>query len=242
MSDRTLLDEQIRYYRERAAEYDEWFLRKGRYDRGTDHRRRWFAEVEEVRDALERSQPRGDVLEFACGTGIWTEELSKYARSITAIDAAPEAIAINRRRLQNPNVQYVRSDIFQWNPTRQYDFVFFGFWLSHVPTIRFDEFWSLVLRASRPDGRVFFVDSSYNPESTAKDQSLSGAEDGVVERRLNDGSRFKVVKVFYRPVDLEQRLLQLGWTGRITETEEFFICGSLQHGDAVGGGRNAMAI
>jgi len=234
MSERTLLDEQIRYYRERAAEYDEWFLRKGRYDRGTEHRRRWFEEVEEVRDALARSKPHGDVLEFACGTGIWTEELAKYGRSITAIDAAPEAIAINRRRLQNPEVEYVLSDIFEWNPTRQYDFVFFGFWLSHVPATRFEEFWSLVWRASSQDGRVFFVDSSYNPQSTAKDQSLSGAEHGVVERRLNDGSRFKVVKVFYSAVDLEQRLGELGWMGRIAETEEFFVYGSLQHGGAAG--------
>ena len=29
-----LLDEQIAYYRARAAEYDDWWFRRGRYDRG----------------------------------------------------------------------------------------------------------------------------------------------------------------------------------------------------------------
>ncbi len=30
----TILEEQKAYYRERAAEYDEWFYRQGRYDHG----------------------------------------------------------------------------------------------------------------------------------------------------------------------------------------------------------------
>jgi 2-polyprenyl-3-methyl-5-hydroxy-6-metoxy-1,4-benzoquinol methylase len=226
--EQALLDEQIRYYRARAAEYDEWFLRKGRYDRGEDHRRRWFEEVQQVRDALADSKPSGDVLEYACGTGIWTEELVKYARSITAIDAAPEAIAVNRSRLQNDKIEYVASDIFEWHPTRRYDFVFAGFWLSHVPPIRFEDFWSLVAQTLKPTGRVFIVDSSYSPESTAKDQSLNGSDHGIVRRRLNDGRRFSVVKVFYDPVELEQRLRELGWTCRIAETQEFFVYGTIQ--------------
>ena len=36
MEARHLLDEQIAYYRARAQEYDEWFLRQGCYDRGPE--------------------------------------------------------------------------------------------------------------------------------------------------------------------------------------------------------------
>jgi hypothetical protein len=32
MEERAILDEQLAYYRARAPEYDEWFLRHGRYD------------------------------------------------------------------------------------------------------------------------------------------------------------------------------------------------------------------
>ena len=49
----SLLAEQIAYYRARATEYDEWFLRLGRYDRGEEQNRQWFAEVEQAREALE---------------------------------------------------------------------------------------------------------------------------------------------------------------------------------------------
>ncbi|HEX6751512.1 MAG TPA: class I SAM-dependent methyltransferase, partial [Longimicrobium sp.] len=87
-----LIEQQKEYYRARAGEYDEWFERTGRYDRGPDHRARWFAEVEEVRAALERFRPAGRVLELACGTGWWTEQLLRWADEVTAVDASDEVL------------------------------------------------------------------------------------------------------------------------------------------------------
>jgi hypothetical protein len=52
MGDRRLLDEQLAYYRARAREYDEWFLRQGRYDRGAQHREGGLREIEEIETAL----------------------------------------------------------------------------------------------------------------------------------------------------------------------------------------------
>jgi hypothetical protein len=43
-----LLAEQACYYRERAGEYEDWWFRRGRYDRGADANARWFAEVAEA--------------------------------------------------------------------------------------------------------------------------------------------------------------------------------------------------
>jgi hypothetical protein len=72
-----LLAEQTRYYRERAGEYEDWWYRRGRYDRGADVNARWFAEIAEVQDALERFQPAGRVLELACGMGLWTPSANR---------------------------------------------------------------------------------------------------------------------------------------------------------------------
>jgi hypothetical protein len=41
--DGELLEGQLAYYRARADEYDDWFLRRGRHDRGPEWNRRWFS-------------------------------------------------------------------------------------------------------------------------------------------------------------------------------------------------------
>jgi 2-polyprenyl-3-methyl-5-hydroxy-6-metoxy-1,4-benzoquinol methylase len=220
-----LLSEQVAYYQDRAHEYDEWFFRQGRYDRGPELNQQWFREVEEVRQQLSVFRPEGRVLELACGTGIWTEQLLRHATHITAVDAASEMLVIHRARMQSSVIQYVQADIFEWNPPERYDTVFFGFWLSHIPPERFETFWSLVGTAVKPHGRVFFVDSQYEPMSTAKDHHLEGEQATTVTRRLNDGREFRIVKVFYEPGHLAEQLRELGWNLIIKETAHYFIYG-----------------
>jgi len=53
---RTLADQRA-YYAARAAEYDEWFNRQGRYDYGPDLNARWWAEIETERLARTAERP-----------------------------------------------------------------------------------------------------------------------------------------------------------------------------------------
>ena len=222
--ERRIIEEQKAYYRARAGEYDEWFLREGRYDRGPAHRDEWFAEVSIVEAALCDARPRGDILELACGTGLWTRRLVVDATRLTAVDASPEVIDLNRMRLGSSKVEYVLADLFDWTPAAIYDFVFFGFWLSHVPAARFDAFWRFVRAATRPGGTVFFVDSAKHEDGTAKDQSVGADE--VVRRRLNDGREFDIVKIFHEPDDLLARL-DRHWSGYVRSTPKYFIYGCI---------------
>lgn len=226
MEDRRLLDEQIAYYRARAREYDEWFVRLGRYDRGLEHRAEWLAEVGEIEGVLRRSIQGAEVLELACGTGLWTRHLAANNRRVVAVDASEETIAINRERVQAATVEYYTADIFRWAPEAAFDAVFFSFWLSHVPPERFDEFWALVRRALRPGGQAFFIDSLMEQTSAPKDQAPLN-KSGVARRRLNDGREFDVVKIFYDPQELEKRLAAMGWNGWVRRTEKFFLYGSV---------------
>ncbi len=207
----------------RAGEYDEWFLRQGRHDRGPEWNRRWFSEVAQVRGELDRFRPADEVLELACGTGLWTEQLARHAKRITAVDASPEVLKINRARLEGSRtlVSYVRADLFDWRPDGAYDVVFFGFWLSHVPPARFAAFWDLVRSALRPGGRVFFVDSLAT-ERTGRGRT---PEDHTTTRRLNDGREFRIVKIFYDPDDLAARLADIGWRLCVRRTENHLLYG-----------------
>jgi demethylmenaquinone methyltransferase/2-methoxy-6-polyprenyl-1,4-benzoquinol methylase len=227
MDDQPLLDEQIAYYRARAAEYDEWWFRTGRYDRGEEQRQAWFADVAQVETALREAGPAGDILEPACGTGLWTRHLVEGATALTAVDASPEVLHLNRERVQSPRVEYVQADLFRWRPAKLYDFVFFGFWLSHVPEHRFEEFWRFVRSALRPHGQAFFVDNLFGQEQTATNHKTID-RDGVVERKLNDGRTFNIVKVFYDPPALERRLRALGWAGYVRATTKYFVYGCVQ--------------
>ena len=219
------LAEQIEYYRARSNEYDEWFFRQGRYDRGAELNQLWFNDIETLRRALDKFKPSDDILELACGTGIWTQFLLQYANRITAVDASPEVIAINQERTKSAKVRYVRADLFDWQPNKKYDAVFFAFWLSHVPPERFADFWRLIEKALQPQGRVFFMDSRFEQTSTAKNHVLENPHDTVVKRRLNDGREFNIVKVFYQTKDLEDKLRNAGWQITVKNTPYYFLYG-----------------
>jgi SAM-dependent methyltransferase len=195
MSD--VLAEQKRYYAERAPEYDDWWYRRGRYTRDAEHERRWLLDVAELEERLRTFAPRGDVLELAAGTGIWTRRLVPTANRVVAVDANAETLALN-----TPAADLVVADIFSWVPPQQFDVVFFSFWLSHVPEERLGEFWALVRSALRPSGRVFLIDSG-PPESPG------GGELQV--RQLADGREFTIVKRFWQPDELAERIAGLGF-------------------------------
>ena len=220
------LNEQLAYYRARASEYDEWWLRRGRYDRGAGLNARWFAEAAAVSSALTSIGPLGRVLKLACGTGIWTEQLLPSASHLTAVDGSPEMLAINAARIQSPGICYIEADLFQWQPVSVFDTVFFSFWLSHVPPERFDAFWQMIRSSLAPHGRVFLVDSLREPASTAHDHTLPGPEATTLRRRLNDGREFNVCKVFYTAASLTEKLAARGWQCDFRQTDHYFLHGS----------------
>lgn len=215
-----LLGEQITFYRRRAPEYDEWWMRTGPYDRGPEEAAEWAAQVSEVERALEAFPLEGSVLELAGGTGWWTTRLAARARALTVVDSSEEALAINRDRVGRDDVDYVGADIFGWRPadSHSYDSVFFSFWLSHVPRARFGEFWRLVRSCLRPGGRVFLVDNRHDPTWDKPDPHVLDSAADVQSRRLSDGSVHRVVKVFYEPADLERAVEAEGWDARVHGT------------------------
>jgi 2-polyprenyl-3-methyl-5-hydroxy-6-metoxy-1,4-benzoquinol methylase len=231
MSADPILQQQVEYYRARAGEYDQWWFRTGRYDRGPEFNAQWQAEVVEVEDALASwiaaRRPR-TVLELACGTGLFTRRLAPCVANLTAVDASPEVIAINRARVAADNVEYIQADLFSWRSPRRYDAVFFSFWLSHVPQDCFASFWETVAATLSPGGAAYLIDSAFDTMSTAKDHQAPRRDAGVVTRKLNDGREFRIVKLFYRPEELTAKLSAIGWRADIRQTEHYFI-----HGQAV---------
>ena len=216
MEPESLIQEQIEYYRAPASEYDATA-------HPPDDPLAGFGEKIEL--ALDAFAPTGDVLEIASGTGTWTRLLLQHASSVTALDSAPEMHRESRRKLgDEPRVRYVQTDVFSWEPARTYDVVFFANWLSHVPPGLFDHFWTNVRRAVHPNGRVFIVDERQDAwrhehlrETFVADESVP-----VVTRPLQDGRTFNIVKVFWNPDQLVERVRMLGWDIRVKTAGPFF--------------------
>lgn len=234
-----LLAEQRAYYRARAPEYDDWWRRFGRYDRGDANTEVWLGDVAEAEARLNAFAPTGRVLELAAGTGNWTTRLVEHADRVTAVDASPETLAINREKLgaAADRVDYVEADLFAWAPTDGFDVVFMGFWLTHVPDSRFDAFWEFVAACLRPDGRVFVLDNCH-PQHQANvpgspveitRSGISGYDGtidtttGIATRNLADGREFTIVKRYWEPDELITRLAALGWAFEASTTGHFFI-------------------
>lgn len=231
-----VLEEQKAYYQARAREYDQWFYRQGRYYHNPAHTAQWEAEVAQIRRALEDFKLQGHVLDIAAGTGIWTAELLRNADQVTALDSSEAMLALNQQKLQSCNVIYVIADLFYWQPVMTYDAVFMGFWLSHIPPPDLYQFLGTISGALKPGGKLFFIDSLPEPSAMSRDMiersaqwdhfanTLSSAT-STLQRRLNDGRDFEVVKVFYEAYNLAHQFQTFDIDMTIRQTDRFFLYG-----------------
>jgi len=217
--------EMVRYYAARAAEYDGWYLRRGRYSHGPASDAAWRAELDAAAGWLAGLPFRGEIVELAAGTGWWSPVLARRGH-LTMLDAAPEPLALARTRLEAAGLDAAVELRDAWaQPDRSVDGVFTGFWLSHVDRSRLDEFLALVARWLVRGGIFAFIDSRPDPESSASDHRPP--EDDVQLRRLDDGSTYHVRKIYYEPVEMAAALDRAGFDSiDVTTTDRFFLIGS----------------
>lgn len=223
------LGEQMLYYEARAGEYDEWWLRRGRYDHGEADNDAWFAEQAEARSFLIEAIPAGEVADLACGTGIWTEQLAAHASHVTAIDGSVAMLAKAEERLVRSGaidrVTFIQGDLFAWRPSSQFDAIFLGFFLSHVPEDRIDGVLQSVAAALKPGGRMLFIDSRREPLASSFDQPLPEETETIMTRRLNDGRTYRIVKIFRLREEMAAALARNGLPADVRETARYFQYG-----------------
>ncbi len=223
--------ELLAYYEARAPEYDDWYLRRGRYERGPVHDAAWNAELDMAGRWLDALTIAGEIVELAAGTGWWSPllaskgELSLYDAAASPLERARERLVAHRLRAHlHVRDAWAESD-------RAVDAVFTGFWLSHVPRARLDEFLGVVRRWLKPGGTFAFIDSLRDPQSSAADHPPPADDTSV--RRLDDGREFTIVKVYYEPNELEAALARAGFqSAHVTTTGRFFMTGIARVGVA----------
>src|SRR5262249_11687765 len=73
----SLRDEMVAYHAARAPEYDDFSLRRGRYERGPLHDVAWQADLDTATRWLDAQPIRGQIVELAAGTGWWSPLLAQ---------------------------------------------------------------------------------------------------------------------------------------------------------------------
>jgi demethylmenaquinone methyltransferase/2-methoxy-6-polyprenyl-1,4-benzoquinol methylase len=199
------------YYAKRAAEYEKIFEKPERQ-----------ADLARMRLDIPALCAGERVLEIACGTGYWTPLIAAKAESVLATDYNEETLAIARsKRYPKGNVRFERADAYAlpaW--PQKFSACYAGFWWSHVPVRKLEEFLTGLHGRLQPGARVVFMDNRYVEGSSTAISRADGDGNTYQSRKLADGSRHEVLKNFPSAADLRARL---GHGVELTEYEYYWL-------------------
>src|SRR5262245_1668754 len=137
------------YYAARAAEYDRIY-----------HKPERQRDLRKIESWLQATLAGCSVLEIACGTGYWTQFYAPHCPRVVALDSAQETLNIAKTRTPLDRVSFVVGDAYRIPAqSRKLDAGFAGFWWSHMPLGRIQEFLQGFHAALRPDAKVVFLDN-----------------------------------------------------------------------------------
>ena len=202
------------YYAERAAEYESIYAKPERQ-----------SDLIKLGRLLEDALRDRDVFEAACGTGYWTERFATAARSVFAFDFSHEVLDIARRKpALKAKVQFNAGDAYHPpEPPTPSNAGVAGFWWSHVPRSRVDEFLIAFHARLAPGAQVVFFDNRFVDGSSSPISHVDAAGDSWQSRRLRDGREFGVLKNFPTADELRIRVSPHAASVEIVELEYFWF-------------------
>jgi ubiquinone/menaquinone biosynthesis C-methylase UbiE len=196
MSDEAILKEMEEYYRDRVPYHD---MCMSYSDNKT---------MEELLGPIirifEKDMVDKDVLEIACGTGNWTQVLSKRARTVVACDFYEGYIKeAEKKEYQLSNVNFMVADAYGLEGIEsEFTAAFCGDWFSHVPRSKIDEFLKTMHGKLIPLSKVVIVDMLRSPELQKMFSHVDSQGNEIQIRILPNGKKYKVIKNFFEKDEL----------------------------------------
>jgi demethylmenaquinone methyltransferase/2-methoxy-6-polyprenyl-1,4-benzoquinol methylase len=136
------------------------------------------------------------VLEIACGTGNWTQVLSRRAKSVVAVDQSEAYLKIARsKEYARDSVTFLRGDAYSLEEVKgKFDAAFAADWWSHVPRSCASDFTESMMSKLRPGSSVVILDMLPSPSLDAMFSHYDEEGNCIHRRRFEDGTEFEVVK------------------------------------------------
>ena len=213
----------VNYYADRAQEYERIYHKPERQD-----------DLRRLRDLVERTFAGTHVFEVACGTGYWTEIVARSAASVVATDINEEVLRIARSKLSDtPKVVFSKEDAYALPILpQQFTAGFSGFWWSHLPKSKIQDFLRGLHRVLSTGARVVFIDNAYVEGSSTPISRTDEYGDTYQIRRLDDGSRHEVLKNFPTESELHAAVEGLATDVRVEFLQYYWILNYVSRADA----------
>jgi SAM-dependent methyltransferase len=147
-----------------------------------------------------------EVIEVACGTGNWTQVLSRRARRVVAIDSSMEALSLAEAKEYGPaEVEFRVGDAYRLSELgERFTGAFAADWWSHIPRSLLGSFLSGLHSCLAVGSPVAFVDMMPRKHPDLEPYRHDVEGNAICRRTLADGRAFDVVKNFPgRPEVLE---------------------------------------
>lgn len=202
------------YYAARATEYERMYAKPERQ-----------ADLRRLEAMIPKMFSGRAVLEIACGTGYWTQHLSKTARVVLATDLTPETLEVARgKNLPEDRVRFATADAFDLAPgLGQFDAAFAGFWWSHLKPAECRRFLASLRARLAPGAPVVLLDNRY-VEGSSTPIAKRDAEGNTWQRRLlDDGSEHLVLKNFPNESELTAQTRGFGTNARYIALDYYWL-------------------
>ncbi|HVZ20440.1 MAG TPA: class I SAM-dependent methyltransferase [Vicinamibacterales bacterium] len=200
----------LQYYDERAAEYEDAYLR-GTGTSSIPDPNVFRTEAWLLGSIVERFGT-GRLIDLACGTAFWLPRYAGSCSSITLFDQSGNMLQEAQRKAVELEVEarcaFIRGDFFEHDlPSREYDTALVGFFLSHVTDAQEPAVFAALERLLDGGGRFLILDSAWSAE-----RARFNAKSERQERRLNDGSSFHILKRYFDRGDIDAWAARYGLT------------------------------
>ncbi len=202
------------YYAQRAAEYEAIYFKPERQD-----------DLKAAAKILQDIFEENEVLEIACGTGYWTQQIAQTASKIHATDINESVLEIARYKdYPLENVQFSQADLYEIQPKPPADALFGGFIWSHIKLEELARFIDKVNALVCPGGSVVFMDNRFVEGSSTPIAEQDAKGNTYQKRSLKNGASFLVLKNFPERETLEAALAGKALNFQYIPLRFFWIC------------------
>lgn len=190
-----------RYYDERAADYEDAYVR-GLGTASIDDPALFQREAARLGSIVARTVS-GRVIDLACGTAYWLPHYAARATHVTLIDQSPRMLQETRAKIATVGIGdhcMVREGNVLDTPLdpHGYDTALVGFLLSHLTDEEVATLFARLRHTLAPGGSVLILDSAWSPARAAVNAKVERQV-----RPLNDGTSFEIYKRYFDAGDID---------------------------------------